>query len=63
MCTDFIFCSLFHICVDDFFLNKIRACILLAVNVNINPHQELRNPAVISLKLKQIINFVNRAED
>lgn len=46
-----------------FFLNKIRACILLAVNVNINPHQELRNPAVISLKLKQIINFVNRAED
>lgn len=39
-----------------------RTCILLAVNVNINPHQ-LCNPAVISLKLKQIINFVNRAED
>lgn len=36
---------------------------MLAVNVNINPHQQLCNPAMISLKLKQIINFVNRAED
>lgn len=42
---------------------KSRTCILFAVNVNINPHQRLCNPAMISLKLKQIINFVNRAED
>lgn len=61
--THWFFCFLSHLCR---WLKKKKingTCILLAVNVNINPHQQLYNPAMISLKLKQIIRFVNRVED
>lgn len=60
--THWFFCFLSHLC--RWLKKKINGtCILLAVNVNINPHQQLYNPAMISLKLKQIIRFVNRVED
>lgn len=56
-----IFLPFFPVCVDDF--KKIRTCILLTANVNINPRQQQCNPVVISLKLKQIIDVVRTAKD
>lgn len=60
--VDFNFSSLFPICVDDF-KKKIRTCVLFTANININPCQQQCNPAVISLRWKQIIDVVSTAQD